>query len=202
MSESDTYEHTRATLIKRIHDKHDEPSWDEFIGIYGKFIYAIIRKMNISEHDAEDLTQHVLVNLWEKLPELDLTAIKRFRNWIATITKNSVIDYIRKQTREAKKLEQAAQDENLAYLKSIRLPEIDRIAKTQWQIHVTNLALENIKPLFSKHALEIFRLSLQGRSIDEIAAMLELKGKTVSQLKSRVKRRLTEEIEHLRKELE
>jgi RNA polymerase sigma factor (sigma-70 family) len=202
MSGSDTYGNTRVTLIKRIHDKHDEQSWDEFVGIYGRFIYAVVRKMNVSEHDAEDLTQQMLVNLWQKIPELDATEIKRFRNWIASITRNFVIDYFRKQSRETKKIERASQEDNLDHLKSIRLPEIDAIVQNQWRIHITSLAMENIKPLFSANALEVFQLSLKGKSVEEIATELGLKEKSVSQLKSRVKKRLTEEVERLREELE
>ena len=193
---------TRATLIRRVQNQHDDESWEEFVRVYRRYIYAIIRSMNISEHDTEDILQQVLINLWNSLPKMDYDKIKRFRSWLSTVTKNCVTDFIRKRTRDANRLKKAGKDETLVYLKAIRLPEIDAIAEREWEIHLTNLALENIESLFSGKAVAAFRLTLKGRSVEEIAKELDLKENSVYRLKNRVKDRLIQEIMHLREELE
>ena len=193
---------TRATLIRRVQNQHDDESWEEFVRVYRRYIYAIIRSMNISEHDTEDILQQVLINLWNSLPKMDYDKIKRFRSWLSTVTKNCVTDFIRKRTRDANRLKKAGKDETLVYLKAIRLPEIDAIAEREWEIHLTNLALENIESLFSGKAVAAFRLTLKGRSVEEIAKELGLKENSVYRLKNRVKDRLIQEIMHLREELE
>lgn len=193
---------TRITLIQRVTNQHDEASWEDFVRIYRGYIYAIIRRMNISDSDAEDLTQQLMLNMWNKLPNTDVEQIRRFRSWLATITKNFVTDFIRKRIREAERLEKAEQDTTLSYLKAIRLPEIDDIAEKEWKLHLAHLALENIKPLFSGHAIEVFKLSLEGKEIKTIAEQLELQENSVYRLKNRVKKRLIMEIELLREELE
>ena len=199
--EEDQYQ-TRATLIQRVQNQHDEKSWEEFVRVYRRYIYAIIRSMNISEHDTEDILQQVLINLWNSMPKMDYNKINRFRSWLSTVTKNCVTDFIRKRTREAARLEKAGQDDTLIYLKSIRLPEIDDIAEREWEIHLTNMALDNIEPLFSGKAVAAFRLTLLGKSVEEIAVELDLKDNSVYRLKNRVKERLIQEIRHLRDELE
>lgn len=201
MAAEDQYK-TRATLIQRVQNQQDDASWEEFVHVYRRYIYAIIRSMNISEHDTEDILQQVLINLWNSLPKMDYEKINRFRSWLSTVTKNCVTDFIRKRTREAKRLEKAGQDDTLTYLKAIRLPEIDAIAEREWEIHLTNLALENIEPLFSGKAVDAFRLTLKGKSVEEIAATLDLKENSVYRLKNRVKERLIQEIRHLRDEIE
>ncbi|MEI6892853.1 MAG: sigma-70 family RNA polymerase sigma factor [Pontiella sp.] len=201
MAAEDQYQ-TRASLIQRVQNQQDEQSWEEFVQVYRRYIYAIIRSMNISEHDTEDILQQVLINLWNSLPKMDYEKINRFRSWLSTVTKNCVTDFIRKRTREAKRLERAGQDDTLTYLKAIRLPEIDQIAEREWEIHLTNLALENIEPLFSGKAVDAFRLTLKGKNVEEIAAELDLKENSVYRLKNRVKERLIQEIRHLRDELE
>ncbi|VGO14151.1 ECF RNA polymerase sigma factor SigE [Pontiella desulfatans] len=201
LAAEDQYQ-TRATLIQRVQNQQDEQSWEEFVQVYRRYIYAIIRSMNISEHDTEDILQQVLINLWNSLPKMDYEKINRFRSWLSTVTKNCVTDFIRKRTREAKRLEKAGQDDTLTYLKAIRLPEIDNIAEREWEIHLTNLALENIEPLFSGKAVDAFRLTLKGKSVEEIAAELDLKENSVYRLKNRVKERLIQEIRYLRDELE
>jgi RNA polymerase sigma factor (sigma-70 family) len=193
---------TRVTLIQRVKNQHDEQSWEDFVRIYSGYIYGIIRRMNISDHDAEDLVQQLMLNMWNKLPNTDIEQIRRFRSWLSTITKNFVIDFIRKRIRETNRLEKAEKDTTLSYLKSINLPDIDRIAEKEWRLHITNLALKNIEPLFSGHAIAVFRLSLDGLEIKAIAERLDLQENSVYRLKNRVKKRLIIEIEQLREELE
>ncbi len=201
MGTEDPYS-TRATLIQRVQNQRDNDSWEEFVRVYRRYIYAIIRSMGISEHDSDDILQQVLLNLWNGLPKMEYERITRFRSWLAVVTKNCVTDFIRKRCRDASRLEKAGQDETLTYLDSIRLPEIDAIAEREWEIHLTNLALENIEPLFTGKAVEAFRMSLQGMEVDEISRALELKGNSVYRLKNRVKERLIQEIRHLRDQLE
>jgi RNA polymerase sigma-70 factor (ECF subfamily) len=193
---------TRITLIQRVQNQHDAASWEDFVRIYRNYVYAIIRSMNISEHDAEDLVQQLMLNMWNKLPDTDIKQIRRFRSWLATITKNFVTDFIRKRIRETQRMEKAEQDASISYLKAIRLPDIDRIAEQEWKLHIANLALENIEPLFSGHAIEVFRLSLDGMEIQAIAEKLGLQENSVYRLRSRVKKRLILEIEQLRAELD
>lgn len=195
-------DHTRITLIERIQNQQDETSWQEFVDIYHDFIYGTVRRMRVSEADAEDIVQQVLLSLWKKLPQQDVHAIKRFRSWIATMTKNCVIDYIRKRKSEFNRRNEAARDEETEYLNAIRLPEVHEIAETQWKMHITNLAMKRIEPFFSGHAVEVFRLSLEGMSTEEVSKRLKIKEATVYRLKSRVKSRLVREIEYLKNELE
>ncbi len=193
---------TRITLIERVKNPSDEASWEDFVSIYKGYIYTIIRNMNISEHDAEDIAQQVILKLWKKLPETDLTKITRFRSWLSTTTKNCVIDFIRKRTNEAKRLKKAKHDHTLAYLKTISLPESENSIEQEWKIYLVNLALTNISSLFSGHAIAAFRLSMAGADAETIAEKLNIQKKSVNRLKLRVKNRLTTEVDRLKRELE
>ena len=64
------------------------------------------------------------------------------------------------------------------------------------------LALENIEPLFSKNAIIVFKLSLQGMTAQQIADQEDMTFSTVNTLKSRVKSRFKSELDQLRQELE
>ncbi len=193
---------TRQTLIERVRNQHDDASWEEFVRVYRDYIYAIIRRMNISEHDADDLRQQVLLKLWKNLPLLDFNHITRFRSVLSTVTKHCVIDFIRKRNSDAKRLEKVSKDESLAYLDGISLSEIDAIAEREWEVHLTNLAVEKVEPLFSGQAVKVFRLSLKGLSVEEIAREVGLQENSVYRLRNRVKVRLIQEVAQLREELE
>ena len=51
---SDFYK-TRKTLLLRIKDQYNDDAWAEFSEVYKRYIYAIIRRMNINAADACDL---------------------------------------------------------------------------------------------------------------------------------------------------
>ena len=193
---------TRMTLLQRVRDQQDNKSWDEFIQVYQDYIYAIIRRMGISEHDAHDIHQQVILNLWKSLPELDFNSFHRFRSVISTITRNRVIDFMRKRTSQADKLERAAKEETLDYLKHISVSEVDEIAEREWEIYLTNLVIERVEPRFSGQALDVFRLSMQGKTNEEISEQLDIKVSSVYRLRNRVKACMIDEIKELRKELE
>lgn len=191
---------TRQTLIQRLQDNQDEPSWEDFLRIYRPYIYAIIRNMNIPEHDLDDIVQQVMIKLWKYIQSYSFE--NRFRYWLSRVTKNCVKDYIQKRMKDAEQLEEVAKDERLAYLSAIALPDIDRIAEREWGIYLSNLALERISEYFSGRAIEVFRMSLKGIDDHEIAEKMELKINSVYRLKSRVKARMVQEIELIRDGLE
>jgi RNA polymerase sigma factor (sigma-70 family) len=193
---------TRKTLLQRVRNQHDQQSWTELVDVYRKYVYSVIRSLNISEHDADDILQHVFLKLWEKLPDMDPEEIIRFRSLLGRITKHCTIDYVRKRSTAAEKLKQAAQDETMQYLKSIQLPEIDRIAEERWEVFLANQALENVEAQFSGQAVAVFRMSLSGLGVKEIASELGLELNSVYRLRTRVKNQLILEIQHLREELE
>ena len=193
---------TRKTLIQRMQDGHDEQSWEDFIRTYRPYIHAIIRSMNISDFDADDIVQQIMLKIWKNIGEVDLEQRQLFRGWLRTVTKNSVKDFIRKRTLDAKRLEKAQQEEARSYLNSIRLPDIEKIADQEWGAHVFNLAMERIDGVFSGKAMQVFQLSMEGVSVEEIARKMDLKENSVYRLRNRVKVQLAQEVELLRAELE
>ncbi|MDF7822718.1 RNA polymerase sigma factor [Pontiellaceae bacterium B12227] len=198
---SDQY-NTRQTLIQRIKANHDERSWEEFVRIYRPYIYAIIRNMNVATDDVDDLVQQVCIKVWKNISGMELTASHRFRSWLSSVTINCARDFFRKSARDAARVEKATDDESLHHMRSVDVPEIEEIAQREWEIHLTNLAMENIESLFTEQSIEVFMLSLEGLSAKEIAAKMELSENTVYYQKNRFKRRLVQEIAHLREELE
>ena len=192
---------TRKTLIQRVQDQHNEEAWSELIGIYSRYVFSILISMNVSESDADEIHQEIMLKLWKRLPELDVEKL-RFRNYLSTVTKNTVLNFIRGRRRRIDREEKALADTTLTYLDSIRLPDIEEIAEKEWRIYLTHLALENIEPLFSKNAITIFKLSLQGLTAHQIAEQEDMTLSTVNTLKSRVKSRFKSELEQLKQELE
>ena len=183
----DTYQ-TRHTLLERIRDPHNETAWQEFMDFYQGYIYTIIRSMNIKPIDAEDILQQINVKLWKNLPEHKHQLEKgRFRAWVATVSKNTVISFIKKQKNRIDKLNQLEKDEQLHYLDAIKLPEIDLIVQKEWEVFISNSALENISSKFTPQAIQAFELHLDGLEVAEIAKKINVSRDSIYKYISRIK---------------
>ncbi len=202
MSESSKNFATRVTLIERVKNQYDNDAWKEFAEIYRSYIYAVIRNLGMSEHDTEEVHQKVMVKLWKKLPELDTSQIRRFRSYLAVITKNEVKQFIRSRVRRQEREMKALDHGESEYLDSIRLPEIEKVAEEEWKIHIANLAFKQIETDFSSKAISVFRLSVEGKSIEEIIEATGLSRGSVATLKARVKARFIMEINRLKEYLD
>ena len=190
---------TRQTLIERLRTKSDEDSWQTFTDTYQRYIYVVIRRMNIGHSEAEDLVQEVLIKIWNKLASFNYDPGKaKFRTWLSAVIKNHVFNYVESRKSYSNKIEKAGQQPQKAYTED----EIDAVMQKEWEIYITNLALEKIKGQFTGNAIKVFEMSLAGVSVSKIAEKLEIKENTAYRLKNRVKSKIIEEIEQLRFELE
>lgn len=192
---------TRKTLIQRVQDQNNEEAWRELFELYARYVFSILISMNVSQSDADELHQEIMLKLWKRLPELDIENL-RFRNYLSTVTKNTVLNFIRARKRRIEREEKAVSDATISYLNAIRLPKLEEIAEKEWRIYLTHLAMQNIEPLLSKNAITVFKLSLQGLSARQIAEQENITESTVNTLKSRVKSRFKTELDQLRQELE
>lgn len=158
--------------------------------------------MGIKSSESEDLAQQVIIKVWKALSREKDKKFDGFRNWLAHITKNCVIDYKRKQMREAKRMEKVAMERELSYIQAIDTSDYERLSEKQWRQYLTHMAMKNIAPMFSGKAIEVFNLCLKGVPDARIAEQLDLQIRTVYRLRSRVKVKLVSEITRLRNELE
>ena len=188
---------TRYTLIQRLKQKGDEESWDQFVEIYGGYIYVVLKKFGFSYEECSDLKQDILVKLWAAIPQSRYDETKgRFRSWLGTVIRNTAITYLKKRPIPASELNETitsspCEEENL-----------DTLINDEWRNYISNLAFENIKVDFSEQSLLVFKGILKGVSVEELAQQYDLKTNSIYRIKNRVKERLVIEIAEIRKDLE
>lgn len=195
---------TRHTLLHRARDRGDEAAWAEFTGYYRDFIYMVIHKMGIKHPDSDDLVQASFLKVWKNIDRFKVDDERaKFRTWLSTIIRNLVINHIN-QRKGVQKQQTLEDNRNVmpAFLHTVSETEVDEIIQKEWEAYVVNLAMENIKTLFSKRAIEIFSLMLDGADIKTVSERYGIEVNSVHKLKTRVKNRLIEEIQHIRENLE
>ncbi len=193
---------TRQTLLEKIRDKHDENSWEDFVFYYKQYIYVVVRSMNLNHHDAEEIVQMVLLKVWEKLPDFQYDREKgRFRGWLCRVTGNIVKNFLRSRKSRINRVEKLKQQEEINYLNSVSLPEIENIASREWETYIANIAWKNIENSFNDHVKECFLLMSDEVPVAEIAVKLGISESSVYVYKKRVLDRLFAEINRLERDL-
>lgn len=190
---------TRQTLIHRARNPSDGQAWEDFEIYYRDFISIVLNKMIKNIHTREDLSQEVLVKVWKSLQKMELGKNNaKFRTWLSTVIKNTVLNFLeREKHRKTVDLDQV-----IAVMEPEKESEVDAMIEAEWEKNVTNLALERLRKAFTGKAVEVFILSVEGMSTEDICEKLDVKSNTVYVLKNRVKSRFVEEIKQLRDELE
>lgn len=141
----------------------------------------------------------MFLKLWQRLGTYQKQSEdSKFRSWLAVVIRNVAIDWLRGQkNRDLKRGTDESVDE-----RTISAPEITVMIEREWQRHVVATALERLKPVFSSNAFEVLRLSLEGVSAEEVGERLSIRSQSVYVLKSRVKKRVQQEIAQIRLEQE
>lgn len=87
---------TRMSLLKKIKDRYDDDAWEDFVYYYQQYIYNMLRRMHMTDSEAEEACQKIIVKLWDKLPDFDYQkGIGKFRTWLCRIITNHVRNIIR-----------------------------------------------------------------------------------------------------------
>lgn len=184
---------TRASLIFRLKDRRDDDSWQQFCDHYEPYIFSIAAKMGVRDADLDDVVQQVMIKTWKALPDFDYDSdAGRFKNWLAQVTRNVVLPFLRNQRRDESKHREYGQEKQFDNDDEFLL-----FADKQWKITMGKMAWENIQDNFAGEAQQIFELMSQGVKNIEIADQLEMKQNTVAASKKRLIAALQKEVVRL-----
>jgi RNA polymerase sigma-70 factor (ECF subfamily) len=187
----------------RAKNQGDQAAWEDFVRYYREFIHMVLNQMGLRSGDVDDLVQDILIQIWKSLPNHIYDKDRaQFRTWLSRLIRNQVRNHYRTTKRRDRKHAAMVETGEEDYIAVVTEPEVERIIQQEWEVHIIQLAIENIKQLFSERSIKAFSMSIDGFDTTEIADHLGVKPNSVVKLKSRVKARLVKEIHRLRNELE
>ncbi len=134
--------------------------------IYGFALYFLGRQMQ-----AEDVTQEVLLKLWERLDQVDE---ERLLGWLLRVTRNACVDKVRKNKSYRKVVAQAPEDGLNDALGDDPTPEAEAEA-ADFQQHLTRALTRLAEPYRS---IVILR-EVQDMKYEEISGAMDLPLNTV-----------------------
>ena len=86
---------TPTSLLERLKRPQDHEAWARFVRLYAPMIYRWASAAGLEANDAADLTQEVFVTLIRVLPEFLYNPKRSFRAWLKTVTLNRWRDMAR-----------------------------------------------------------------------------------------------------------
>jgi len=206
---ADDFLPTRSSLLSRLKNASDAVSWQSFVDNYGRLIFQVCLRAGLQRQEAEEIVQETVTAVAQQMPKFSYDRSKgSFKGWLARVTRNHIADFLTKKSREAARRVELpeAQAEALAAGREISAGashDMDAVWESEWRQHLLDRALRRVQETVTARSIQIFQLStVQGWSIEEIAASLCISRARIYLARHRVGRLVKKEIEALRKELE
>lgn len=184
---------TRLSLISRIRH-NDSAAWTEMVDLYEPLVKFWCRRHGVAETDVHDLAQEVFFAVSRSI-DLYAPSDKSggFRSWLWGVTRHKLLDAIRRQQRVPIA---AGGSTALQATQNIpdRLDEQDDSERTEFA-SLVHRALEQVRAEFEAKSWQAFwRTTIDGLSAAVVAQQLSLTPATVRQHRSRILRRLREQL--------
>ena len=186
-----------STLLDQIRARRPE-AWRRLVDLYGPVVYRWSRQLGVGKTDAADVVQEVFCAVGTQVAEFRRDRPDdSFGGWLRTITRNKVCDYFRRRQGRPD-----AEGGTNAYRRLLDLAEISESSTAteplQTDSRFPQRLLDLIRVEFENRTWEVFeRIVVEGQSPAEVAAALGLRLPAVYKAKSRVLRRLREELRDL-----
>jgi RNA polymerase sigma-70 factor (ECF subfamily) len=181
---------TCPSLLERLRQPSEQRAWERFVQLYTPLLFTWARRLGLPEHDAADLVQDVLVQLVRKLPEFTYDRHQSFRGWLWTVTLN--------KWREKRRRPRAPTDGQADLNQVADSDPVAAFDEADYRRHVLSRALELMQAEFHPNTWKAcWEHVVCGRPAAEVAAELGVSTGAVYVAKSRVLRRLRQELQGL-----
>lgn len=182
-------ETTSATLLQRVRSPDDRAAWERFVSIYGPLLLCWANRLRLPQRDATDLVQDVLLLLVRVLPNFEYRREGGFRKWLKTVAHNQWRSLARRR------------ELPLSGLGAAEVAD-PKDAEDFWEVEyhqrLVQQFLRVIRPELEPHTWQAFEeYVVQGRDPQEVADRLGMSRAAVYLAKSRILRRLREELHGL-----
>ena len=157
----------------------DDAAWEVVVTLYGKRIYNLSYRYTNRRAEAEDLTQDILIRIYQNLRSYRSEA-GSFQNWILRVARNLIIDHYR----QVRRFPQTGGSEELETmnLKDEKVPNPQRAAE---QTEASKFLQDGLQSLSPELKEAIVLRDLEGMAYQDIADLLSVPEGTV---KSRINR--------------
>lgn len=193
---------THISLLCELREggQRDE-AWEVFHARYRSVIHGWCLRRGLPPDDAEDLTQDILLKLFQQLPNYSHDPTRGpFRSWLKAVVSNALTDFRRRQQRrpERRGVGGTAFLERLGGFASPEaMTELSNAIENQAQT-ITAAIFERVRAKLKETTWQAFYQTIvEQRPAAQVAAELNLSIATVYKANYRVKQMLLQEYRHV-----
>jgi RNA polymerase sigma-70 factor (ECF subfamily) len=179
---------TPVSLLERLRQPEDQAAWERFVELYTPLLYSWTRRQGMPPEEAADLVQDLFLLLVEQLPQFRYDPTKSFHAWLRTVFLNKWRNHQRRRSRGA------------AAAGGIPISELpvydpEAIDEAEYRQQLVSRALGLMQAGFEPATWQAcWEFVAVGRPAEEVARSLGISRNAVYIAKSRVLRRLREEL--------
>ena len=179
---------TSSSLLSRLRDPADEEAWREFEARYGELIIRYARARALTQCDAEDIRQTVLLGLFRSLRGFRYSRSRgRFRDYLGRVVRNAVARSIVRQRPTTESLDGCEQVAEIP-----ARDQADALWEREWMDHHFRTAMAEIRRSFEPRTIALFERLAAGVRAEDLAREHGMKVMAVYQAKQRIGNRLKE----------
>jgi len=203
---------TRQSLLVRLKDLGDQESWREFFDAYWRLIHAAALKAGLTEPEAQDVVQEVMVAATKKMRQFTYDPAKdSLKGWLLAVTRWKVADQFRKRNANppplsfplGRSLAEAQSGDHADRTATVQcvpdssfLPE--EVWDGEWRESLLRVALDRVKRRVNPAHYEMYHLhAVQGLSAKKAGHALGVSTAAVHLAKHRVGRLIRLELKKL-----
>lgn len=185
---------TSSDLVSRLRVRDDQ-AWERFTAVYGPLVFYWCQRSRLGDADAADVVQNVFVAVAAAINNYRPRSGSPFRAWLWTITRNKINDHFRVKNAAADAVGGSAAAQRLAQLPDYE-PHEETDAQDRDQLSALfHRGLATVRAEFEERTWQAFwRAAVENESTADIGAELGITANAVRQAKSRVLRRLRDQL--------
>jgi RNA polymerase sigma-70 factor (ECF subfamily) len=188
---------TSVSLLERLAGAPTDDDWRRLVDLYQPLLRAWMTRAGVLSADADDLIQEVLLVIFREVGRFERRGKGAFRSWLRTILAHRLRDFFRGQ----KYRPTATGDSDfLRRLDELEAPgsALSRLWDRDHDEHVAASLMRRVQGDFAPMTWEAFRRhALEGEPAARVAAEVGLSLNSVLLAKSRVLKRLRQELDGL-----
>jgi RNA polymerase sigma-70 factor (ECF subfamily) len=191
---------TQLSMIDRLRHQ-DGAAWSQFVELYGPLVLYWCRQQKLPNEIADECTQEIFLSVVRHLDQFKIREGGSFRGWLWQITRRKIIDTVRTRQRT---VEASGDTQAAIALANLIDPlwvtdfsEEERTEPYQVQL-LMQRAIDQVQSEFEPKTWQAFeRTVIDGQSTAAVAEQMNLTPGTVRQHRTRILRRLRQQLGEL-----
>jgi RNA polymerase sigma-70 factor, ECF subfamily len=187
---------TRASILALVRTPENQQAWEAFVATYRPVIYRMARRHGLQDADAQDVAQNILVRISGAINHYEQQEGVKFRHWLSRVAKNAILSAITR----------SPQDAGAGGTKMVDLlaehPEQESAVTGEFELEVMReyylQAAAVVRMEVNQETWQAFELTvIEGLPCEEAAKVIGKSIGTIYAARSRIIKRLRQQIERL-----